>query len=132
MKYNLKTKESLDMLIDKYNIIIVGSGYFECICPYEFIEQFLNDVNNLKIKVLSGFNWWCFVPNDGSHKSCGYGGPRTKDGYYSEINMSDFHEFKSIKKMKQFLIKDYILSEEYKPCYNPSFFLSVDKEWENK
>ncbi len=131
MQLNLQLKEKLDTIIDKYNITMMGSGYLECICPFKNIENFLDEINNLNIKIC-GFNWWCFVCDDGSHEPCGHGGPKTKDGYYSEINMSEFWKFDSILEMKKYLIHDYVNSSEYKSCYNPSFYIEVDSSWENK
>ena len=131
MQLNLQLKEKLDIIIDKYNITIVGSGYGECICPYKNIENFLDEINNLNIKIYA-FSWWCFVSDDGSHEPCGYGGPKTKDGYYSEINISEFLEFDSILEMKKYLIHDYVNSSGYKPCYNPSFYMEANSSWESK
>ncbi|MFI3202518.1 MAG: hypothetical protein R3Y54_13545 [Eubacteriales bacterium] len=130
MKTELSLKAQLDDIILKYDITTVGSGYYECICPYKNIENFLDAVTKLDIKV-DGFNFWCFVPSDGSHKPCGYGGPKVKNGYFSEIDMSKFYEFETVNLMKKYLLYDYKETADYKPCCNPSFFLNVPKSWKN-
>ncbi len=122
------TKKQLDDIIVKYEITTVGNGYIECICPSKNIENFLDEVGKLNIKV-DGFHWWCFSPSDDSHKPCGMGGPKVKNGFYSEINMQNFYEFETINLMKQYLLYDYKETADYKPCFNPAFWLNVPKSW---
>ncbi len=127
-----QTKKKLDSLILKYNVTVVGKGYLECICPYQNIENFIDDVSKLDIKI-AGFCWWCFVPDDGSHTPCGYGGPAVKDGYYSEIiHTFKFYEFDTLDLMKAYLLHEYKNEPDYHACFHPAFYLNVPNDWDSR
>lgn len=45
--------------------------------------------------------------------------------------MGSIIEFPSNEAFKNFLLTDWPRSSNYKPCFNPAFWLDVPDEWKN-
>lgn len=127
----MKEKSVLDTVIEKYKIQPVGNGYIDLICPWQSVNDFIDELTQHNIKI-TGFTWWCHAV--GEHNPCGMGGPKNKfgDGFFSEIEMGRICEFSSNKDVKSFLLYEWVNSDDYKPCYVPAFWLDVPKDWKIK
>ena len=114
----------LERIIERLHMIRVGSGYFEIICPKTSITAFIDEMDKLHIDI-AGFSWWCHVTE--GHEPCGMGGPHNiyGDGWYSEIEMSDFTTMRSNDEYRRYFTIEYPHSEEYLPCRVPAF--SIEK-----
>ncbi len=79
----------LDVLIAKYEVQPVGSGYIDCIILQDSLE-FIREVGILGVLVES-VSWWCRVDPDESRRTgCphGMGGPISQHygGWFSELD----------------------------------------------
>lgn len=119
-----KHQAELDEIIKRLHLQCVGSGYFEMICPANFILEFIDEMDKLNIDI-TGFSWWCHV-TDG-HEPCGMGGPCDiyGDGWYSEIEMFAFTSLGSNAAYRRYFTIEYPNSKEYKPCRVPAFSLEA-------
>lgn len=117
--------KELDKILKELCIQKIGSGYIDLICPTESVNEFINKMNDLNIRI-TGFTWWCHASD--THEACGMGGPKCTytHGYYSEIQMGNVIEFDSNEEIRTFLLNEYPKSREYKPCYVPGFWLDID------
>lgn len=117
-----KHQAELESIIKRLCLISVGSGYFELICPYDSIAEFIDEMDKLEIKI-TGFTWWCHVTE--GHTPCGMGGPVNKygKGWYSEIEMFAFISLGSNEAYRRYFAEEYPGSKDYKPCRVPAFSL---------
>ena len=117
-------KKPLQNIFEKYHVQPVGSGYIDCICPKENIEEFISALDELRVKI-DGFTWWCFSVN--GHQPCGMGGPKNQygEGFYSEMEESGLVEFQDNESCKRYLIEKFPSSSEYKDCLVPGFWLTL-------
>ena len=116
------SKNDLQRIIDELHIQAIGNGYIDLICPKENAGKFIDEMDKLHIKII-GITWWCHVTE--GHEPCGTGGPKNKfgPGWYSEIPLTDLIRFESNKELRQYLLKEYPASKEYKECHMPAFWL---------
>ena len=80
-------KPSLDALIARLEIQVVGDGYIDAITRIDNVSGFLNDCDRLGIAV-TGVTLWCdCTPENTKRFGCphGYGGPGYANGYFGEI-----------------------------------------------
>lgn len=115
-------KSILNKILNDLHIQSVGSGFIDLICPKQSIEKFIDEMNKLHIKII-GITWWCHVTE--GHEPCGMGGPKNKfgSGWYSEIPLVDLTRFDSNEQLRKYLLEEYPVSEEYKECFVPAFWL---------
>ncbi len=115
--------EYFDDIFEKLHIQPVGNGYIDLICPMGSVNDFIDEMNRLKIRII-GFTWWCHVEE--GHVPCGMGGPKSKydNSWFSEIQ-DELYEFKSNEEIRNFLINIYPKSSEYKDCFVPAFWLDM-------
>lgn len=114
-------KKYIDSLCIKYHIQPVGEGYIDLICPIDCINDFIDEMNRLGVRIL-GFTWWCHVENN--HVPCGMGGPKSRydKGWFSEIP-DELHMFDDNEEIRYYLTVIYPQSKEYKECLVPAFWL---------
>lgn len=118
--------KELDKILTELHVQKIGSGYIDLICPIENINEFINKMNDLNIRI-TGFTWWCHATSN--HEACGMGGSKCTytDGYYSEIQIGHTIEFENNEEVRNFILNEYPKSKEYKPCYCPGFWLDLDE-----
>lgn len=110
----------LNTIFEKLKIQPVGKGFVDLICPIENADLFITEMDKMGIQI-KGFSWWCYVT--GNHKPCGMGGPKNEfgEGWFSET-MDDIY-FDSNEKYRDFFLNKWKKSIEYKPCYQPGFWI---------
>lgn len=109
----------LDRIMNENKVQSVGSGYIDCICPLDNIENFVNNIQNIGCKIDS-FTIWEVVNENGLNR-VGMGGPRNKfgSGWYSEV--VDFYQtFHSIRQVMNELSK---LSSVHNCDFVPGFWI---------
>ena len=138
---NLKNVKSiLDKTILELKIQPVGNGYIDLIVRKENINNFINILNRLDIKI-EGITWWCLVESENNTCPQGMGGPKNRygEGYYSEIPMDEIISFPIIdateENNKQYADYIFITSpkdDNFVQSYTPAFWLTVPDDWQNQ
>lgn len=123
---NIK-KTALDRALQELHIVTTCSAYQDLICPMESVNAFIDFLNREGIEI-QYMGWWCHVTP--GHESCGYGGPKSRhdDTWYSELD-ENAPTLSSNEEYRQYILKDWPTSADYRPCYTPSFWLNVPDEW---
>ncbi|WP_026476142.1 hypothetical protein [Alkaliphilus transvaalensis] len=81
--------DQLEILMNRYKVESVGSGYIDCIVHKDNLEAFIMELSKLGV-LITAVSWWCYVnPNELSQNGCphGMGGPKSKyyEGWFSEL-----------------------------------------------
>ena len=120
----MKHQAELEDIIKRHQMIRVGKGFFELICPQNSIVAFIDDMEKLHIEI-TGFSWWCHVTE--GHEPCGMGGPRDiyGSGWYSEIEMFAFTSLDGNAAYRHYFTQEYPKSKDYKSCRVPAFSLET-------
>ena len=115
-------KSILNKIMNDLHIQAAGNGFTDLICPKENIEKFIDEIDRLNIRII-GITWWCHVTE--GHEPCGMGGPKNKfgSGWYSEVPLDDLIRFESNEHLRKYLLEEYPVSEAYKECFVPAFWL---------
>lgn len=149
--------QQIEVLLTKYKVEPVGSGYIDCILMKDNLEEFIMEISNLGI-LAPYASWWCYVDPNESDTGCphGMGGPKSVyyDGWFSELQ-NDLYglDEKSIGKVLLSYDKQLIYSLnmkvlegiwkiletpfKYSPidyiagnkCVNPGLWLLVPDDW---
>ena len=80
-------KEQLDNLIENLSVYSGDSVYADIIVPRANVVEFITTLTRIGI-VVKSINWWCNATEENKNKyGCphGYGGPMTKDGWFTEL-----------------------------------------------
>jgi len=127
-------KNALDKVVNKYSECIVGHGYIDIIVLKENLSDFLHELSEMNVNI-NGVTWWCLCTED-SKRDCphGMGGPKYKDGFFSEI-VEEFDQLPGIKDNSKYL--NLILNKETlsgltytkDECLTPALWLEVPSEW---
>ncbi len=144
---DIEVKEKLDEFIDKYAIMIVGTGYIDIIVSRNDYVKFIDSLTLLNIPVIR-INWWCCATEDNKMKLwCPHGAwwPWFDWGYYGELYRADdtfeLNENIWIKEHNN-IVKDAILNKstydrdgdiltfKKNNCLTPAIW--IDIKWSNK
>lgn len=101
-----------------------GSGLIDLICPIENADMFITEMDKMDIQI-KGFTWWCHAAD--GHEPCGMGGTANEfgNGWFSEVlPMGEIISFNSNEDYHNFFLYEWKESKEYKPCYQPGFWLA--------
>lgn len=119
-RMKLVNLSKLKVIFERLKIQPVGSGLNDLICPIENADLFITEMDKMNIQI-KGFSWWCHATDN--HKSCGMGGPKNEfgEGWFSET--METISFKSNEDYHNFFLHEWKKSKEYKPCYQPGFWI---------
>lgn len=97
--------KQLDTILSKYNVIIVGNGYIDCIIEEQYLESIIVELSNINVKVTSYTLWEKTKIGEKSFQ--GMGGPRIgeTDYYYAEM-VGEYYDYVDIKTIRD-VIKQF-------------------------
>ena len=143
MNNSQKTKENIDVLLERYKAQPVGKGYIDIIVMKENYKQFIDCIikENCIIKTIS---WWEYCKTIDTKNRFGFGGPRSRyySGWFSELSIWDDIETRNIENIYDEIVKivdhkiiEYpvagVLNIHDGNRLTPGFWLDVPSEWEN-
>ena len=146
----------LNRLIEKYDVYAAGSGYIDLIVSREKYVDFIDDLTLTGLMV-EAVSWWCHVTEQNKKRfGCphGYGGPNTKNGWFTEMS-HDFDDLESeilqmttniVEQNSIKLINDKVksliankqtikdgngnqLTFNKNPCLTPGIWIKVPNNW---
>ena len=125
-------KELIDKLIEKYKVQTVGTGYFDCIVSKDHAKDFIKELDEIGVKVVS-VDWWCHCTSTNKEKyGCphGLGGPKSLyySDWFSELTHYEKDGFASNLDVIDYIFHEAPKEKYYSPCLFPSLWLEFDPE----
>lgn len=151
-----EVQAQLEAKMQEYDVHSVGKGFIDVIVLRDRVDSFISELTKLKLAV-EFVTWWCHATEENGRKfGCphGYGGPKTKFGWFSEITWEDSEVDKrlietlesenTVSIVKQInesvagIIKSKhsikymgeLLSFDNGSCLTPGLWIRVPDEWE--
>ncbi|HWO98530.1 MAG TPA: hypothetical protein VNM45_19820 [Bacillus sp. (in: firmicutes)] len=143
-------RNELELLLSKYKVQPVGSGYIDMITANELVEDFIEELTSNHL-VIEGVTWWCHCTEKSKEMlGCphGIGGPGSDyyDGWFSETQIpmflssdgleeitmdSSIDDIKSINDaVVKYIKEEFPKSNAYIECLVPALWLLVPDDWE--
>ncbi|MGB7605358.1 MAG: hypothetical protein WBL93_07750 [Lutisporaceae bacterium] len=144
-------QNKIELLLQKYRVQPVGTGYIDLILTNDIFENFVHELTAINV-IISNVSWWCHCTKISEKElGCphGMGGPISKycGGWFSETQIPMFEvgfkqnlneldmDFISdeVKQINSDFIKyiknDFVKSIHYSKCLMPGLWLYVPDEW---